>query len=111
MKKVPSAIGIGSLMLVLLLTLSFTSVSASHVQSSASDVSSSIDPQKTYSRFVTDTRTYSGIPPINVTYNNHDYTGTLTRVDYWKIGNLYYGYYEGYVYCTGMCPLATETEE
>jgi|SRR5699024_10764241 len=111
MKKTLSAIGIGSLMLVLLLTLSFTSVSASNVQSSASDVSSFSEPQKTYSRFVSEKRSYAHFPPSTVTYNEHGYNGTLTRVDDWKIGGTYYGVYEGYVYCTGVCPLTLETEE
>jgi len=108
MKKVLSAIGIGSLMLILLLALSFTSVSASHVQSSASEASTSIEPTDTRIMFISDVeREFEHYPPPTIKYNNHGWTGTLTRV---KVeGNV--GTYEGYVSCSGVCPMSEQLDQ
>lgn len=110
MQKILSAIGIGSLTLVLLITLSFTSVSASSVQSSVSESSTSIDPQSTQTRFVEVKRYFSNYPPATLAYNEHGYTGTLTRVDVVDFGDLYQGIYQGYVQCTGVCPATKQLD-
>lgn len=109
MKKVLSAIGIGSLMLVLLLALSFTSVSASHVQLSASETS--IELESTQTKFIEVKEYYSNYPPLYLDYDKHGYTGTLTRVDVVDFGDHYQGIYEGYVQCTGVCPAEEQLDK
>lgn len=108
MKKILSAIGIGSLMLALLLTLSFTSVSASLIQSSPNEASTSIEPTDTRTKFISNyKRTFLGFPPQYYDYDRHGWTGTLTRVEI----NGNQGTYEGYVYCTGLCPMSKQLDQ
>lgn len=110
MQKILSVIGIGSLTLVLLIALSFTSVSASNVQSPVSESSTSIDPQSTQTKFIEIDRDFTKYPPATYNYNNHGYTGILIRVDVIRVGNLYRGFYGGYVQCTGVCPATSIIE-
>lgn len=108
MKKILSDIGIGSLMFVLLLALSFTSVSASHVQSSVSEASTSIEPTDTRTMFISNVkRDFPGFPPQYYDYDRNGWRGTLTRVEI----NGNQGTYEGYVYCTGLCPMSKQLDQ
>lgn len=77
-------------------------MSASHVQSSVSELSTELESTQT--KFVEVSEYYENYPPPYLDYNKHGYTGTLTRVDVVDFGDHYQGIYEGYVQCTGVCP-------
>ncbi len=111
MQKILSAIGIGSLTLVLLIALSFTSVSASSVQSSASEPLSSIDPQSTQIRFVEVKKYFANYPPATYQYNERGYKGTLKLVKVVDFGDHYQGTYQGNVQCTGVCPATKQLDK
>ncbi|HEY4601314.1 MAG TPA: hypothetical protein VIG73_08605 [Cerasibacillus sp.] len=109
MKKLFTVIGLTAFIASMFLT----PVAAAPTSQTVQIVDKNEETLQSYTRFVSVNRTYSNRnnAPDSIRYNSNGYSGTLYLVNLKKVNSKWRATYEGYVTCTGICPMTNTINE
>lgn len=109
MKKLFTVIGLTAFIASMFLTPAAAAPTSQTTQVIESD---QVTPSNTYiQKIKVERKFYDRYPPGTIYFNKHGWSGTLTRTKVENKGSYYLGIYEGYVTCTGICPMTNTITE